>query len=134
MMFKRRSPKKGFTLIELLTSIFIIATLMAIMVPFLRRNVYKTQFIACKSNLKNISTALQLYNNDNDTRFPVSLDFLTPTYMGVMPKCPSATNTYGYDHIETPESYTIYCNGLNHGILDVPVNQPFWSSSSGLSE
>jgi len=134
MMCKRRSPGKGFTLIELLTSIFIIATLMAIAVPYLRRNVYKTQFMACKSNLKNLSTALQLYNNDNDAKYPTTLNMITPTYMNVIPRCPAAQSDYGYDHEEITEVYTVYCSGTNHSVLLVPADQPYWSSASGLSE
>jgi prepilin-type N-terminal cleavage/methylation domain-containing protein len=133
-MFKRlRRRRKGFTMIELMTVIFLISTLAAIMIPFLKRNVYKAKLTNCKANLKNLSTALQMYNNDNDGMYPDSdLTIITPTYMKVIPTCPQGNTVYSYEHATAPESFTIYCTGNNHSIFGLGNNEPIWSSSIGL--
>jgi len=65
---KRR--KKGFTLIELMIVIAIIAILAAVLVPNFMRAREASRLTACKSNLKNISTAVETYSNDNDGLYP----------------------------------------------------------------
>ena len=63
----------GFTLIELLVVIAIIALLMSILVPSLHVVRQHAKVILCRSNLKQLSLALVIYENDNET-FPHSLD------------------------------------------------------------
>ncbi|MBQ7256065.1 MAG: prepilin-type N-terminal cleavage/methylation domain-containing protein [Abditibacteriota bacterium] len=62
--------KKGFTLIELLVVIAIIAILAAILFPVFAQAREKARASACLSNLKQIGTALMLYNDDFDQTFP----------------------------------------------------------------
>jgi prepilin-type N-terminal cleavage/methylation domain-containing protein len=132
-MFKRlRRFKRGFTMIELMTVIFLISTLAAIMIPFLKRNVYKAKLTNCKANLKNISTALQLYNNDNEGMYPDTMDVITPTYINIIPTCPMGGTNYTYEHASAPESFTVFCTGNNHAIFGLSANEPIWSSSIGL--
>lgn len=130
-MRRKKVLKSGFTLIELLTCLFIIATLAAILVPNLRRGIYKTAFVACKTNLRNISTALQVYANDSDGYYPTVLDSITPEYMKAIPTCHAGTLPYVYQHAVAPERFTIYCNGDNHPLFCYP-NEPLWSSALGL--
>jgi prepilin-type N-terminal cleavage/methylation domain-containing protein/prepilin-type processing-associated H-X9-DG protein len=66
MFMKRRT---GFTLIELLVVIAIIAILAAMLFPVFARARESARKIQCLSNVKNISTAVQMYLTDYD-RFP----------------------------------------------------------------
>jgi prepilin-type N-terminal cleavage/methylation domain-containing protein/prepilin-type processing-associated H-X9-DG protein len=59
----------GFTLIELLVVIAIIAILAAMLFPVFARARESARKIQCLSNVKNISTAVQMYLSDYD-RFP----------------------------------------------------------------
>ncbi len=48
------------------------------------------QLTACKSNLKNFGTALEMYAYDHAGRYPSSATQLTPNYLKTLPKCPTA--------------------------------------------
>jgi prepilin-type N-terminal cleavage/methylation domain-containing protein len=63
---KRRS---GFTLIELLVVVAVIAILLAILLPALRKARTLTKRIACQSNLKQIAVAWNMYLDDNEGQF-----------------------------------------------------------------
>ena len=52
---------KGFTLIELLVVIAIIAVLMGILMPSLRKAKEQARKIVCRSNMKQIGLAIQMY-------------------------------------------------------------------------
>ncbi len=45
---------------------------------------------ACKSNLKNIGIALEMYSTDWSGSYPKSMTQLTPNYLKTIPKCPKA--------------------------------------------
>ncbi|MCD4782800.1 MAG: hypothetical protein K8T10_03105 [Candidatus Eremiobacteraeota bacterium] len=127
--------KRGLVLIELLTVIFILATLVMLLIPNLKWTVFKTQLSGCQQNLKNMSTALQLYANDNEDYYPENLDGLKPHYFHHIPTCPSASaDTYspGYDISVDLKVYTLPCKGKNHGVLGLGEDEPYWSMSEGL--
>lgn len=65
---EKLSNGAGFTLIELLVVIAIIALLMAILMPSLARVRKIASGIACRANVKNISTAWIMYAQDNDSK------------------------------------------------------------------
>ncbi|CAN0409467.1 unnamed protein product, partial [Phaeothamnion confervicola] len=49
----------------------------------------------CKSNLKNLATALEFYSTDNAGRYPNSISKIVPGYLKTLPLCPSAgTDSY----------------------------------------
>ena len=58
--------KKSFTLIELLVVIAIIAILAGMLLPALQQARERSRSANCTSNLKQISSAQQLYANDNN--------------------------------------------------------------------
>jgi len=58
--------KKAFTLIELLVVISIIAVLMAILMPALRKASEQARKIVCANHLKTIGLGDQMYANDSD--------------------------------------------------------------------
>ena len=58
--------ERGFTLIEMMIVVAIIAILVAILAPNLMRARAQAQTAACEGNLKEIATALELYETDHD--------------------------------------------------------------------
>jgi len=60
------SKKRGFTLIELLVVIAIIAILAAILFPVFARARAKAMQNTCLSNVKQLTLAWTMYNNDWD--------------------------------------------------------------------
>jgi prepilin-type N-terminal cleavage/methylation domain-containing protein/prepilin-type processing-associated H-X9-DG protein len=62
--------RRGFTLIELLVVIAIIAILAAILFPVFAQAREKARQSMCISNLRQISTGMMMYVQDNDDMFP----------------------------------------------------------------
>ncbi len=62
--------KRGFTLIELLVVIAIIAVLLSILMPAMRKIKEIARETACKSNLKNVGLAVQMYLDDYERTIP----------------------------------------------------------------
>ncbi len=65
-MIIRRSHK-GFTLIELLLVVVILAVLAAIAIPRFSSSAKEAKISACKANIANINTQLELYYTKNGT-------------------------------------------------------------------
>lgn len=73
--FRRPRPARdgrGFTLVELLVVIAIVALLTAILLPGLQAAREMARSTLCLSNLRGIGSALQLYTNEHDERFPLA--------------------------------------------------------------
>jgi prepilin-type N-terminal cleavage/methylation domain-containing protein/prepilin-type processing-associated H-X9-DG protein len=62
--------QRGFTLIELLVVIAIIAILAAILMPVFAKAREKARMASCQSNLKQIGTAMMMYSQDYDEKYP----------------------------------------------------------------
>ena len=65
--------RTGFTLIELLVVIAIIALLLSIVMPALKMVKKQAQAVICRSNLKQWGLIFRLYAEDNEDRFPQSV-------------------------------------------------------------
>jgi hypothetical protein len=101
------------------------------------------QLTACKSNLKNIGTALEMYSTDNGGKYPEGLGALTPKYLKTIPECPAAmTMTYLAQWGPTAEDntgeyldfYSVRCAGKHHASLRVDSDYPRYTSVVGLIE
>jgi prepilin-type N-terminal cleavage/methylation domain-containing protein len=90
---KRRS---GFTLIELLVVVAVIAILLAILLPALRKARILTKRITCQSNLKQIAVAWNMYLDDNEGRFyqAGNANVLYGGWSGLQPPSPRPLNKY----------------------------------------
>ncbi len=72
MLGIRSGKRRGFTLIELLVVIAIIAILAAILFPVFARAREAARASSCRSNMKQLGTAIQMYTQDYDEQYPGS--------------------------------------------------------------
>ncbi|MHC9539063.1 MAG: hypothetical protein AB9903_06045 [Vulcanimicrobiota bacterium] len=90
--------------------------------------------VPCKSNLKNIATAMEMYSSDNEGCYPHSLEAITPNYLKTLPTCASAGKiTYKYVYTSKPDIYTVWCHGAYHTPMS-RINMPEYDSLKGLYE
>jgi len=130
-----RGTPRGFTLIEVMIVLAVIAVLAAVIIPNYVRSRGLGQASACKSNLRNLASAIESYMLDNAGRVPQVLADLPPLHINVIPTCPGgAANTCsgGYESSQNPAAYTIACQGSNHAGAGIPPNLPQFASSQGL--
>lgn len=93
---------RGFTLIELMIVVVIIGILAAIAIPKFQDVTESAKKAACRSNLRNIVTALNLYLADNG-EYPGAfqghkwrkLDYFAE-YVHADLRCPTQGNTYRF--------------------------------------
>ncbi|MGA2916286.1 MAG: type II secretion system protein [Sedimentisphaerales bacterium] len=95
---------KGFTLVELLVVISIIAMLLAVLIPAMRKAQEQARFVVCKNNFKTYGLAIAMYLQSNDGSFP------HPNY------CMYRNNTFDASH---PWQCRWHDNG-------VTPNGPLW--------
>lgn len=129
--------------IDLLILLSVGLVLAATLVPNFVRARARGQLTACKSNLKNISTALEMYSTDFSGKYPASLDLVVPNYLKTLPICPSGgEKTYrayfGSTIPHNPQRYQDYyyieCYGENHTTVSVDGNYPAYDGIKGLLE
>lgn len=105
--------------------------------PFWFRGCWRTQgeYTACKTNLRNIATALEMYATDNNGTFPPTLDRIAPAYLKVLPVCSHhGEDTYSTAFQSTTSAYTILCAGAWHRAQGSSPNYPQYTSDTGLLE
>lgn len=90
---------------------------------------------ACKSNLKNLATGLEMWASDHAGRYPAALDLLlVGNYLKSLPTCPAAgRNTYSPTYRRKGKGFELSCGGCHHhdAGLDQP-DYPRWDSDQGL--
>ena len=91
---------------------------------------------ACKSNQKNIATALEYYARAQDGQYPESLEQLVPVQLDVLPVCPAAGyDTYSAPYRASGDHYEFGCDGLHHQSVDLKrPGFPRYNSEDGLIE
>jgi hypothetical protein len=107
----------------------------AIVIPNFIRARSQGQLTACKSDLKNIGTALEMYSTDYSGRYPTSLSLLTPNYLKMIPTCPAAgADTYSasYQVNAKGDGFTVFCSGAHHRAVGIPADFPQYTSTQGL--
>ena len=101
------------------------------------------QLTACKSNLKNLGTAMEMYSTDWSGKYPTEITMLTPNYLKTIPECPTAGEvTYTlqtgentvYNTAGFQDYYFLQCEGENHTSFSVPENYPQYDGIRGLIE
>jgi serine/threonine protein kinase len=98
-----------------LVIVALIVLVSSILVPNFLRARPQGSLTPCKSNLKNMGTAMEMYSSDNQGRYPLSLSQITPNYLKTLPTCDGARKVnYAYVRREKPDNYTIYCIGNYH--------------------
>lgn len=133
------APKKRISLrFPTFYEILFIIAILAILAVFLAPNFLKARtngcLTSCKSNLKNIGTALEMYSTDNHCKYPRRLFQVTP-YLKFIPTCGTAgTQTYVYVCSKDQNCYTVYCKGTYHSTITNKANFPQYDSIQGLIE
>lgn len=98
---------------------------------------------ACKSNLKNIGTALEMYSTDWSGKYPDSMDKIVPNYLKTIPECRAAGRVtyrvqFGPLVPSNPKAhedyYLVECVGENHKRVSITGNYPAYDGVIGLIE
>lgn len=107
-----RGNSRSFTLVELLVVIAIIGLMAGLGVPAISRAMAKAKSSECVNNLRQISTAINLFASENS---------------GSLPYCsgPSAAgngNSFGFSHYEAPLAVIM---GVGTGSVSFPNRSSF---------
>ncbi len=117
------------------TTVLLVLILGAVIAPNCLRARAGGQLTACKSNLKNIGTAMEMYASDNGKHYPLTLGGITPNYLKTLPTCSSAGKmTYTYIHSADMECYTAWCTEKRHPGTRLAPGFPQYDSVNGLYE
>ena len=141
-----RPPRRFFSTRELLIVCSIVVVLFLMIVPNFLKARARGQLTACKSNLKNLATALEMYSSEHKGRYPERLDQLIPgKYLKQIPTWPSRTAVWGRklaaDHdytysVTQPDFFSMCCRGDHanayRGFDADPHNFPRYNSQEGL--
>jgi len=110
----------GFTLIELMIVIAILAILTSILIPNFSKSKDKANLEACKTNLRNIATALEMYAGDNNGLYcrssvngfyiDAACPLISEGYLKGVIKCPSAPASVDSTYLFSSTNKYVYCH------------------------
>ncbi len=134
--------KAGCSPLSLIMAFGVVMVLGAILVPNFVRARARGQLTACKSNLKNIGTAMEMYSTDYSGMYPPDINYLTPNFLKTLPECPAAGKVtykayFGQgpnNHPGFQDYYYVECHGENHTDVAVKGHYPAYDGISGLFE
>jgi hypothetical protein len=127
---------------HILTLIALLA-LVALAVHLLHGEDPQGQLTECHSNLKNLSTAMEMYSTDWSGHYPDRFEKLVPNYLKTLPACPvSGAVTYEIEYgAEAPHNecgfqdyYYLYCAGEYHSRAGAAENCPALDGSMSFLE
>ena len=103
---------------------------------------HRKRLTECKTNLKNLGSAMEMYSADWAGHYPTSLDKLTPKYLERIPTCPNSNGQYQVqvgpnaqgNESRLEDYYYIYCHGENHNGAGLSKDQPALPSAAILGE
>jgi prepilin-type N-terminal cleavage/methylation domain-containing protein len=112
---KKHKNNNAFTLIELLVVISIIAILMAVLVPSLRKAKQQAEKVVCSSRLKDVGSAVGIYSLENDGKMVSSSVYRARWY--------DLLGSYIYDVGRNSGDYTGNANRDSFPGLMCPVSE-----------
>ena len=101
---------KGFTLVELLVVIAIIGLLAAVVIVALGPTRARARDSRRIADLKSITTAIEIYKNDNNGAAPTTaqgLIVLVPSYLGAVPADPLTGSSYTITNAGATPTYYV---------------------------
>ena len=139
-----KKKTSGSTFLIILGVLGLLVIALAFIIPRVIAARSRSTLIPCKSNLKNIGTAMDMYSTDWSGKYPSSLTELVPNYLKTIPECydvdgPSyrlATGpNVGYNTQHLQDYYILWCAGDHHQKKHgLQVNFPQYDSLKGLME
>ncbi|MFA5508717.1 MAG: hypothetical protein WC423_25050, partial [Vulcanimicrobiota bacterium] len=130
---EEKEKRPFFTPLSLLILLVVCAAMAATLIPNFIRARGGGNLTHCKSELKKIGTAMEMYSTDYSGKYPTSMALLTPKYLKTIPECPAAGRvtyvaTFGegvaYNTHNFKDYYFIECRGDHHATVSVPENYP----------
>lgn len=140
-----KSKRGSFLVISragMLVVLGVLALLGYLIVPGCLRQRQGSHLTFCKSHLKEIGTAMEMYSTDNSGHYPRSLQQLVPKYIKELPECEAAgkmsytlmTGQTAYNSPGFDDYYLLQCQGSFHTDCSIPKNYPQYDGISGLLE
>lgn len=114
----------------LLSQSFTAGLMGAILIPNFVKARWTGQIAACKGNLKNFGTALEMWATDHGGKYPKTLTELSPDYLKTSGTCPTGGR---YEYEVTGKGYKVTCQG-GHEAQGFPSVLLYYSSEEGLIE
>ncbi len=124
----RNRKARGFTIVEVLTILVLLTLLTSLILPRFLLSRMRSYHSNCLQNVHNLGTALQIYANNNQGKYPDTLQTLkdtTPPYLQALPICPSNEASYGYTLSPESTLYTVHCQGIHYRQLEGEVEEGF---------
>lgn len=132
---RHQEEKPRFSLAFWITVLVPIALAAIVFFRLANQPYYPSRLAACRSNLKNLATALDLYADDYHGHYPPDLRRLLPGYLKTLPTCPGAgKQTYRYEL--AAHRFSLTCVGENHADAFGPghPDYPRYDSEEGLTD